>query len=95
MKKLEIVKDDWFNKLDGRWQKLPLKKQHSYTLLFFLAYLLLTIGVILKVWYDTGKRYSGVAIEHIENPVIKKNGSGIISQDSLSNILKTKFYERK
>jgi hypothetical protein len=95
MKKLRASIDGWFNKLDGRWRELPLKKQHRYILYFFLCYLILTIGVILKVWLDTGKPNHGLVIEHIENPVIKKNESTKSLQDSLSIILKNKMYERK
>lgn len=47
--------DRYFNKLDKRWRALPVGKQHKYTLYFFIGYLLLTAGVILKVWYDAGK----------------------------------------
>jgi hypothetical protein len=36
-----------------------------------------------------------MVIEHIENPVIKKNGSPARLQDTLTTILKNKIYERK
>ena len=53
MKKLRANMDRYFDKLDERWQALPVRKQHQYTLYFFVGYLLLTAGVIFKVW----KRY--------------------------------------
>ena len=53
MKKLRANIDRYFDKLEERWQALPVRKQHQYTLCFFVGYLLLTAGVIFKVWYDT------------------------------------------
>ena len=95
MKKLRTNLDKWFEKLDERWRTLPLSKQHKYTLYFFAGYLLLTAGVILKVWYDTGKFNNDMVIEHIKNPVFKKKGSPALLQDTLTTILKYKIYERK
>lgn len=87
--------DRYFDQLDGRWRALPVRKQHKYTLYFFLGYLMLTAGVIAKVWYDTGKSENDMHIEHIENPVLKKKESPASLQDSISIILKNKIYERK
>lgn len=87
--------DRYFEQLDERWRALPVKKQHQYTLYFFLGYLMLTAGVIAKVWYDTGKSENDMHIEHIENPVLKKKESPASLQDSISIILKNKIYERK
>ena len=87
--------DRYFDKLDERWRELPLQKQHQYTLYFFVGYLLLTMAVIGKVMYDTSKSGNDIIIEHIENPVLKKNESPARLQDTLSTILKNKIYERK
>lgn len=87
--------DRYFEQLDERWRALPVRKQHKYTLYFFLGYLMLTAGVIAKVWYDTGKSENDMHIEHIENPVLKKKESPASLQDSISTILKNKIYERK
>jgi hypothetical protein len=95
MKKLRANMDSYFKKLDGRWQALPVGKQHKYTLCFFIGYLLLTAGVILKVWSDAGKADSSLDIEHIENPVLKKKVNPKKLQDTLTTIFKNKFYERK
>lgn len=86
--------DSYFDQLDDRWRELPVRKQHKYTLYFFVGYLMLTAGVIAKVWYDTGKSESDMKIEHIENPVLK-SGNPASLQDSVSTILKNKIYERK
>ena len=95
MKKIRANLDRYFDKVDERWQKLPMRKQHQYTLYFFIGYLVLTAFVIGKVWYDTSKSENGMVIEHIENPVLKKNESPARLQDTLSTILKNKIYERK
>lgn len=87
--------DRYFDKLDDRWRALPLRKQHQYTLYFFVGYLLLTTMVIGKVWYDTRKSDNSMVIEHIENPVLKKKESPARLQDTVSTILKNKIYERK
>ncbi|MBK1442798.1 nitrogen regulatory IIA protein, partial [Parapedobacter sp. ISTM3] len=70
MKKLRANMDRYFDKLDDRWRALPLRKQHRYTLYFFVGYLLLTVAVIGKVMYDTSKSGNDMVIEHIENPVL-------------------------
>ncbi|MBM7421298.1 MULTISPECIES: nitrogen regulatory IIA protein [Chryseobacterium] len=95
MKKLKANMDRYFDKLDERWQALPMRKQHQYTLYFFVGYVLLTAGVIGKVMYDTSKSGNDMVIEHIENPVLKKNESPARLQNTLSTILKNKIYERK
>ncbi len=95
MKKLRERLDNWFEKLDERWRALPVKKQHKYTLFFFLGYLFLTVMVIAKVWFDTSQPNPSIEIRHIENPVIPKKEPDTGVLDSLSNILKNRFYERK
>ena len=87
--------DSYFNKLDERWRALPVEKQHQYTLYFFVGYVLLTAGVITKVWYDTSKFHSDMVIEHIENPVLKKSKSPAKLRDSVSIIFKNRIYGRK
>lgn len=95
MKKIRAKMDSYFEKLDERWQALPLRKQHKYTLYFFVGYLLLTAGVICKVWYDTSNYGNDMIIEHIENPVLKKSKNPAKLQDTLSTILKNEIYERR
>ncbi|AZA56502.1 nitrogen regulatory IIA protein [Chryseobacterium shandongense] len=87
MKKLRANIDRYFDKLDDRWRALPLRKQHQYTLYFFVGYLLLTIAVIGKVMYDTVESGNDMYIEHIENPVLKSKTPAKL-QDSISTILK-------
>lgn len=84
----------WLDRHDKSWRALSLERQRSYTLYLFLAYLLLTAVVILKVWYDMVKSDNRMAIEHIDNPVRKKE-SPPSQQDTSSTIIKEKNYERK
>lgn len=95
MIKLKQKWDDYIDELDERWRELPLKKQHQYTLYFFAVYLLLTIGIILKIGYDTSTSDNTMFIEHIENPVLNKGEPTETLQDSISTILKQKNYEVK
>lgn len=86
--------DRYFGKLDNHWQALPMRKQHQYTLYFFLGYLLLTVGATCKVWYDTSKSGNDMVIEHIQNPVLKSKDPAKL-QDSASTTLKNKIYARQ
>ncbi|TWI20316.1 nitrogen regulatory IIA protein [Sphingobacterium siyangense] len=97
MKKIRNSIDNWMNDLDFRWRELPIKKQHRYTLYFFLGYLLLTSGVIVKILYDTESSDNGLKIEHIKNPVIKTRepSKQLQLQDSITTVLKNKLYERE
>ncbi|BAP31924.1 nitrogen regulatory IIA protein [Chryseobacterium sp. StRB126] len=94
MKKLRANMDRYFDKLEERWQALPVRKQHQYMLYFFVGYLLLTAGVIGKVVYDTGKSDDEINIRHIKNPILKENESPARLQDTVSTILKSRIYER-
>lgn len=80
--------DRFYDKLDNRWRALPVKRQHQYTLYFFVGYLLLTAGVVAKVWYDTRQSNNDMHIDHIENPMLKRNESPARLQDTLSTIKK-------
>lgn len=95
MRKLQTHMDTWFEKMDERWLALPIKKQHRYALYFFTGYLLLTAGVIFKVWDDTAKSDNNMIIEHIKTPVLSIKESPALLQDTLQTILKNKIYERK
>lgn len=83
MKKIQQILDKWFEKLDKRWRTLPVHKQQKYTMLFFFAYVVITAGVVLKVWFDAGQPE---VIRHIENPVKPKKRQLPPFQDSLSTI---------
>lgn len=84
--------DRYFDRLDERWRSLPVGRQHRYTLYFFVGYLLLTAGVVAKVWYDTRQSNNDMHIDHIENPMLKSNESPESLQDTLRTILKNQIY---
>lgn len=94
MKNLGTRINNWFEKLDGQWRAMPVKKQQRYTILLFISYALLSTIVIIKVCYDVSKSDSSLIIEHIKNPVIQKNKSLVYPLDSLSTILKRRNYGR-
>lgn len=94
MKNIGTRINNWFEKLDGQWRAMPVKKQQRYTILLFVSYALLSTIVILKVCYDVSKSDSSLIIEHIKNPVIQKNKSLVYPLDSLSTILKRRNYGR-
>lgn len=84
MKNIRKNMDRYIDKLDERWQALPLRKQRRYTLYFFMGYLLFTAAVVFKIWHDAEPPESDMVIEHIENPVLKKNESPASVQDTSS-----------
>ena len=95
MKKFRQNIDRFYDDLDERWRALPLRRQRRYTLYFFAGYLLLTAGIVAKVWYETITAQNNMRIEHIENPVFKKNKRPAKLQDTLPILLKNRIYERK
>ncbi|MEO8172235.1 MAG: nitrogen regulatory IIA protein [Sediminibacterium sp.] len=95
MKNVRTKMEQWFDRLDERWRSLPVGRQHRYMLCFFAGYLLLTLGVIFKVWYDTARPDDKMVIRHIEKPVLKNEESPADLQDTIVTILKNKTYERK
>jgi hypothetical protein len=57
--------------------------------------LILTVVVILSVWFETGKHSSKLDEERIENALLKKNESTASLRDSLLLIIKNRKHERK
>lgn len=95
MKKLKESTQMYFDKIDNRWKRLSLKKQHQYLITLFIGYLLLTISVIFKIWYDTGSNEPEMQINHIENPVMQNSPYKDSLNHNIKNLLKTTIYERK
>jgi len=95
MKKLKETIHRYFEKIDNRWKRLSLKKQHQYVVVLFIGYLLLTITVIFKIWYDKGSNKDKMQINHIENPVMKNSPYKDSLHHNIKNILKTTIYERR
>ncbi len=88
MKKVRKNIDLFLEQLDKKWQALPLRKQHRYILCFFIGYLVLTTGVVFKAWYDTSRSKNIMRIEHITNPVLKKDKKTASLRDTLEQIRK-------
>lgn len=72
MKNLRTTISNRFDRLDNRWRALPVKKQHRYTLFFFLAYVLLTVAVITGIWYDVKYSETKIPTVPIKKPIIKE-----------------------
>lgn len=74
MKNIRTAIDNELDKLDLRWRNLPVKKQIRYVLYLFAFYLLMGVGVLVKVFYDLG-RGDKIDISHIEVPAVIHNES--------------------
>ena len=83
-KKINKTIDGW----DNQWQQLPIKKQRRYTLYFFMGYLLLSGGILFKVWLNLGQAKEPVTIEHLEHPVLPVENKNKVLQDTLPIIFK-------
>jgi hypothetical protein len=82
MKNIRTTIDNELEKLDLRWRNLPVRKQIRYVLYLFAFYLLMGVGVLVKVFYDLGKG-DKIDISHIELPAFIRNESSMI--DSVTN----------
>ncbi|OJZ01215.1 nitrogen regulatory IIA protein [Sphingobacterium sp. 40-24] len=82
MKNIRTAIDNELDKLDLRWRNLPVKKQIRYVLYLFAFYLLMGVGVLVKVFYDLG-RGDKIDISHIEVPAVIHNESS--QKDSVTN----------
>ena len=85
--------DNRLERLDKRLRSLTVDKQQRYILYFFTGYLLLTAGVIFKVWIDMAKSDGKMDIDHIENPVLETKENPASLADSLKSILNNNNYE--
>jgi len=94
MEAIRTTIQSWFDRHEKSWRALSLGRQRSYTLCLFLAYLLLTAVVILKVCCGMAKSDNIMAIDPIGSPVRKKE-SPAFQQDTLSTIIKETINERK
>jgi len=95
MKNLKESMRSYLVEIDNRWKKLSIKKQHQYLVVLFMGYLLLTITVIFKIWYDIGNTSEKMVIHHIENPVTNKIPYRDSLKSTINNSLKATIYERK
>lgn len=81
MKNIRNTIESELEKLDERWQALPLKTQCSYVIVLFTFYLIMGIGVLVKVCYDLGREDRHMGINHIESPSVRNGVS--LEKDSI------------
>ncbi|MFC3356008.1 nitrogen regulatory IIA protein [Sphingobacterium zeae] len=82
MKNIRTTIDKEVEKLDLKWRSLPVGRQVRYVLYLFAFYLLMGVGVLVKVFYDLGKGDT-IDISHIEVPGVIQNESSV--KDSVTN----------
>ncbi|WP_333621005.1 nitrogen regulatory IIA protein [Sphingobacterium multivorum] len=82
MKNIRTTIDKELEKLDLRWRNLPVRTQIRYVLYLFAFYLVMGVGVLVKVFYDLG-RGDKMTISHIEVPAAIHNGASV--KDSVTN----------
>lgn len=80
--------------LEHRWSCLPLKKQQLYIRLLFVAYALLTVGVLIYESSDDVESRDKLKVEHIKIPDVPGGKSPASMQDTVSIIIKNKIYEK-
>jgi len=94
MKKVGLTIQKSLDRLDARWRELSVSRQRRYTLFLFVGYVTITLIVVVKIIFDTGKPKQEMVIEHIVNPIPKETKSPLLQRDSLSIMLKNQLYER-
>ncbi|MFL9846021.1 hypothetical protein [Flavobacterium rhizosphaerae] len=57
--------------LEGYWKRLPAYRKRKVIGYAFAVYCIITLVVIVQVARQFGSHAQTVAIEHIENPVVK------------------------
>ncbi|MFC3157097.1 hypothetical protein SAMN05443633_112100 [Chryseobacterium arachidis] len=75
MKNFRKKIEETLEKLDLKWRDLPLKTQFRYVILLFGFYLIVGIGVLVKVCYDLGREEGHMTIEHINSSGVLKDRS--------------------
>lgn len=75
MKNIRTKITEELERLDAKWRALPLKTQIRYVIMLFAFYLLMGIGVLIKVCYDLGREEGHMEIQHIESSGVVSDGS--------------------
>ncbi|MBA5793477.1 nitrogen regulatory IIA protein [Flavobacterium sp. xlx-214] len=91
MKEIRTKVSQYFDQLNTHWKSLPIQKQQHYTLYIFIIYLILTAGLICKIWFDAGT-YKEIALEQFENPIPIAIKNQSKAMNSLVNFSKNKNY---
>lgn len=67
MKKLQLKINHSIEKLESKWNALPVKQQHQFTKGFFIGYAVITLFAIFNVWFTSGESWKILSIGHINN----------------------------
>lgn len=95
MKNIKTTIDKFLERLEKRWEKLPMHKQRQYVLYSFSGFFLLMTIVSVKIFYDTIRINNTMIIEHLQNPIQENKKNPFPSKDTITPIPKNKTYERK
>lgn len=94
MKKLKVIVSASVRNFAYRWDCLPLKSQQQYIRIFFAAYILITVLVLIYDFSGQSAPENKIRIKHIKVPEIPGTNSPASLQDTVSIIIKNKVYER-
>jgi hypothetical protein len=89
MEKIRTMIRNRCENFNSDWQKLTPRKQRKWIICFFAGYLLLTVIVVLNVWYGETVKNNVVA-DHIRNPITEREEQ---LKDSLTK--KSQDHERQ
>jgi len=84
MKNIRTKIDTKLEKLDQKWRGLPVRTQIRYVLYLFAFYLIMGVGVLVKVCYDLG-RADKMEIGHIDAIPVIKGDSVLNEQKTIRN----------
>ncbi len=75
MKNLSTKIENWFDQMDRKWRRVPIRTQRIVAILFFTVYALLSLYVLAKVCFDLGRASNEMIVDHIESPEIQTQNS--------------------
>jgi len=88
MKQLRYQLRLYRKKVEARWGRLPIQKQHKYIRAVFVFYVVTTVGVLMDISLSTDGDRDVIKIDRIENPTIRKSEPRKLSIDTISLLLK-------
>lgn len=80
MKKLRVSIHKVITHLENRWDLLPRSTQLKYTFIGFVGYCIITLFMVLQIWWHAGVESHTIDIEHIGSYQNSKSG---IAKDSI------------
>ena len=85
MEKFRKAIDQYLQRLEKRWQKLPKARQNLFTKILFAGYVVLTFMVVLQLWFKGNSLTEALSIGHINNIP-----SGIVDRQTSSETIQLK-----